>query len=78
MDREALKELIRSEPGLAATFVEIDAEFTAVESHYNALKLRRDELRLQLDRIADAKSHIAQTGDPALSSPPEAKPTDEE
>lgn len=60
MDRDELKELIRTEPTLAATFAQVDAEYEQVAEHFHALGSRRRELRQQLDKIDQVKLALAQ------------------
>lgn len=69
MDRDQLKALIRTEPTLAATFAEVDAEYEAVAENFHALGARRSELRRHLDEIAQAKEQLKALS-PLPPSPP--------
>ena len=55
---EELKELIRTEPTIAATFADIEAEHTAASEHTKTLANKRKEARLKLDAIAAAKEEV--------------------
>jgi peptidoglycan hydrolase CwlO-like protein len=79
MDRDQLKELIRTEPTIAATFASVDDNYQRVVANAEALGKRRDELRSQLDAIEAAKAELAkQSAAPPATvtteDPPVAEP----
>lgn len=58
-ERNELKELIRSEPGISDTFRTVDAEYTSAMTYANSLAAKRDELLAKLEAIESAKEKIA-------------------
>lgn len=58
MDREQLKELIRTEPGIVETMNALWAEYEPIEANARALHGRWLELREQLGEIEKAKTAL--------------------
>jgi len=69
-ERDELKQLVRQEPTIAATFAEVDAEFQSAKSHIDSIYKRRQELRGTLDAIEAAKQKLAGPGGPASVAEP--------
>lgn len=56
---EQLKELIREEPTVAATFATVDAEHTEAAAHTKTLADARRPLQQKLEKIEEAKAELA-------------------
>lgn len=77
MDREQLKELIRTAPVLQETLDGLDAALAKSAPDVDAMRAKQDEIHAKLERIEDAKRQLVSGTPVAEAVADEAAPVAE-